>query len=180
MGVTVHVAIAIAGKPATLTTDAPSVATQSTTLGIGCSVPRNHCIAFSCMSASRYRPVPADCGYPAILGMVSPNRRENVGGAVNMAPTISQLSLNATATIHPTNASILVLTTVNEIPAGFMPTATSYGRGAWPMTVFFASSDDVDSVGFRGRNAVSLPVIPWYANFSVDNPWSPPLNGWIN
>ena len=168
--VTVHVVVTVDGKPSNLTTDAPAVAVQSTTLGVGCSVPRNRCIAFSCMNASRYKPVPSDCGYPAIIGTVP----RTVAGDRAAGLSVSVVSLNATATVHPTNRTLLVLTTATKPPAGFVPTATSYGRGSWPTTVFFGRSADAQA---RWGDAV-LPIIPWFANFSVSNPWSPPLEGW--
>ena len=164
--VTVHIAIAVDGKLATLTADAPEVAIVSTTLGVGCSVPRNQCIAFSCMNASRYKPVPSDCGYPMIVGTVPSD-------LLLQGPSI--VSLNATATVHATNRSVLVLTTAEPPPAGFVPKATSYGRGSWPRTIFFGNGARVDGKGL----APVLPVIPWFANFSVTNPWSPPPDGWV-
>ena len=46
---------------------------------------------------------------------------------------------------------------------GFTPHATSYGRASWPMTTVFSSVAEG-----------SLPVIPWYANLSATDPWTPP------
>ena len=175
--VVVHVAIAVGGRPAALTTDTPAAATQSTTLGVGCSVARNTCIAYSCMRTSRYTPVAADCGYPAILGAVTSghSRRDytrRLGFGLVAGPLVA---LNATATIHPANASLIVLATAEPLPSGFVPLATSYGRGAWPMTVFFGRSG---GGSWSGRKASLLPVIPWFANFTATNAWSPPVGGW--
>ena len=55
--VTVTVAITAGGKPTTLTTDAPTAATQSTTLGKGVDVPRNKCVTVGIKNT-----YPQDCG----------------------------------------------------------------------------------------------------------------------
>jgi hypothetical protein len=68
------------------------------------------------------------------------------------------IELNATATIG-TDGSSIVLTATS--PTGFTPFASSYGRASWARTVFFSKEG-------------GLPVIPWFANFSVTNPWTPP------
>ena len=72
------------------------------------------------------------------------------------ATTGAALSLNATATIGADGSSIVLSATA---PPDFTPTSSSYGRASWPRVVFFADE---------------LPVIPWYANFSTTNPWTPP------
>eukprot|EP00908_Phaeocystis_cordata_P008726 Transcript_19422.p1 GENE.Transcript_19422~~Transcript_19422.p1 ORF type:complete len:329 (-),score=91.77 Transcript_19422:118-1104(-) len=97
-----------------------------------------------CVTAGVAATFPQDCGYPAILGLLANG---------------SKASLNATATIGADGASLVLEAAVPS--GGFTATATSYGRASWPRTIFFSK------VG-------GLPVIPWYANFSVTNPWSPP------
>ena len=87
----------------------------------------------------------ADCGYPAIIGL-------NGTGA--------RVSLNATASVG-VDGSSLVLHATNA-PAGFKAYASSYGRGSWPMTLFFAKEGN------------RLPVIPFFANFTTVNYWTPP------
>tara|TARA_B110001452_G_scaffold17861_1_gene14527 strand:+ start:153 stop:617 length:465 start_codon:yes stop_codon:yes gene_type:complete len=74
----------------------------------------------------------------------------------------TKASLNASAAIGADGSSI-VLTAV-AAPAGFTPTASSYGRASWPRTIFFSTEG-------------GLPVIPWFANFSTTNPWTPPPPG---
>ena len=90
-----------------------------------------------CLTASA-----AAAGYPTIEGVLANG---------------TAASLNATATIGADGSS-LVLTA--GAPAGFKPTASSYGRASWPLTTFFSQS--------------GLPVIPWYANFTTVDPWTPP------
>ena len=99
-----------------------------------------------CVTAGIKGTYPQDCGYPAILGV----------GASGAAMT-----LNATAVIGPDGSSI-VLTAPVPASSGFKATASSYGRASWPMTLFFAKAGD------------SLPVIPWFSNFTTTDPWTPP------
>ena len=66
------------------------------------------------------------------------------------------VALNATATIGTSDPSTIVLKAV--APAGFEVGATSYGRGDWPMTIFFSK-------------AGGLPVIPWYSALNETAPF---------
>lgn len=136
--VTVSLKGSLSGRPITLTAVAPRAAVQSTTLGLPGSVPRN-----ACVTMLGYPRLPCDCGYPYIYGKFA-----------NGSATF----LNATVTIGTDGTSVELVATA---PNGFHPTASSYGRASWPMTVLFAE---------EGGN----PVIPWYANFSTTNPWEPP------
>lgn len=118
--VTVTVAITAGGKPTTLTTDAPTAATQSTTLGKGVDVPRNKCVTVGIKNT-----YPQDCGYPLILGT---------------AGNATVIELTAVATIGADASSIVL--TVSNTPANFKPIASSYGRASWPMTIFFSKEGD--------------------------------------
>jgi hypothetical protein len=139
-----HVAVAVqikgwlSGRPLPITASPPTAATQSSTLGQPGSVPRSECVTML-----GYPRLPCDCGYPYIYGVVN--------GTSHF--------LNASATIGTDGTSILLAA---PAPEGFEPTASSYGRASWPMTLFFAAD---------GGN----PVVPWYANFSTTNPWQPPV-----
>ena len=139
--VRVTVNISAGGKPVQLTDAAPVAATQSSTLGVPGSTPRNVCI-----DAKNNNTGPADCGYPMIVGLMN--------GAN------ARLSLNATVSIGPDGSS-LVLEAAGA-PADFAPFASSYGRGSWPLTTFFSADGD------------KLPVLPWFANFTSTNFWTPP------
>jgi hypothetical protein len=163
----VRVDVRAGGQRVKLTVRVPESATQSTTLGLSPSVPRNRCVtdAFA-YDGGRAGAFPQDCGYPAIGGL------DGAGGWV---------WLNATAAIG-TDASSIVLTA--ELPSAqptlssaaasvrpeapftpvFTPLATSYGRASWPMSLFFTEND-------------GLPVLPWYANLSTMTPWDPPAWG---
>ena len=173
----VTVKIEADGKPCKLSTVAPLAATQSTTLGKGVSVPRNQCI-----TAGFADTFPQDCGYPQIYG-------------ANASSV-----LNATATIG-SDGSSLVLTA--SAPAGFQAVATSYGRASWPRTVFYAGDLPVSlslslslsrsrsrsrSLSVARARAGSVAhdcasagcfrqVIPWYADMSASNTWTPPKSG---
>ena len=141
LNITVVVSIRAGGNVVALTGDAPTSATQSSALLSKTAwVPRNKCVTAAINGTS-----PQDCGYPAIMGVTSK-------GVV--------MSLNATAKIGKDRSSI-VLTATAPPGSGFQPQASSYGRGSWPMTLFFAKD-------------TKLPVIPWYANFTVNDPYSPP------
>lgn len=99
-----------------------------------------------CVTAGVKGTYPQDCGYPQILG--------NAGNG-------TAVSLNATATIGADGSSIVLTAAA---PAGFKAKASSYGRASWPMTIFFAKAGD------------NLPVIPWYANFTTTNAYTPPAD----
>jgi len=129
----------LSGLPIKLTATAPQAATQSSTLGKPGSVPRNECVTIL-----GYPRLPCDCGYPYIYGSF---------------PNGTSMHLNATASIGAHPGSVVLSAAA---PDGFQPTASSYGRASWPMTLFFAET---------GGN----PLIPWYSNFSTTNPWEPPL-----
>eukprot|EP00040_Diaphanoeca_grandis_P026797 m.150595 g.150595 ORF g.150595 m.150595 type:complete len:555 (-) comp30734_c0_seq1:240-1904(-) len=128
-GATVSVTVSFAaGSTGTgLTTTAPASATASSTLGQPDSVPRNQCVTM----IAAFGAVAADCGYPQIYGMVG----------------TTATVLNATAAISSDGHSLVLSAAA---PAGFKVSASSYGRGSWPMTVFF--------------NSFGQPVIPFYAN----------------
>ena len=137
--VSVQIKGSLSGRPIQLTATAPPAAVQSSTLGKPGSVPRNECVTML-----GYPRLPCDCGYPYIYGKLA-----------NGTTTF----LNATSSVGADGTSIELAAAA---PDGFQPTASSYGRASWPMTVFFAAA---------GGN----PVIPWYANFSTTNPWQPPV-----
>lgn len=103
-----------------------------------------------CVTAGIKSTFPQDCGYPAIYGTLS-------NGTVAI--------LNATATIGSDPGSILL--TATGVPEGFTPEASAYGRASWPRTVFFSADPG------------NLPVIPWFANFSTKNCWTPPVLGGV-
>jgi len=136
--VTIKIQGSLSGLPIQLTATVPPAAVQSSTLGLPGSVPRNECVTML-----GYPRLPCDCGYPYIYGKFA-----------NGSTTF----LNATASVGVDGTSIELAAAA---PDGFQPTASSYGRASWPMTVFFAAA---------GGN----PVIPWYANFSATKPWEPP------
>ncbi|CAK0792695.1 unnamed protein product [Prorocentrum cordatum] len=142
--ITVRVAIrgSLSGKPIKITSAAPLAATQSSTLGKPGSVPRNMCVTML-----GYPRLPCDCGYPYIYGKFA-------NGTTRF--------LNATAAIDADGTSVVL--TAATLGDPFEPTASSYGRASWPMTLFFAE---------EGGN----PVIPWYSNFSSADPWQPPEPG---
>lgn len=97
-----------------------------------------------CITAGIKTGYPEDCGYPAILGAFANG---------------TKAQLNATATIGADGSSLVLTATA---PAGFTATASAYGRASWPTTIFF------------GKEGDNLPVIPWLANFSTTDPWTPP------
>jgi hypothetical protein len=178
--VVVVVSIRAGGKAVQLTMDAPTSATQSSSLNVGQQIQRNECISklscckctdpnegkmapVCCACNSSSTPLPAAsplaCGWPAIIGYDSSSGQP--------------ISLNATATVESDDdndgtpgggGSSIVLRSIGAVPRGFVATATSYGRGAWPMTLVFASG------GQR------LPVIPWYGNLTETRPWVPPCH----
>ena len=175
--VTVRLQAGLSGKPIQITADAPLAATQSSTLGKPGSVPRNQCV-----TAGVAATFPQDCGYPAILGLLANG---------------SKASLNATATIGADGASLVLEAAVPS--GGFTATATSYGRASWPRSapqralellapdappqaprpppsrrLLTRVPDPRRGAAIFFSKVGGLPVIPWYANFSVTNPWSPP------
>ena len=99
---------------------------------------------------------PEDCAYPAILGAFSSG---------------SAHSLNATAAIGAGGSSI-ALTAQAPAGGGWKALASSYGRGSWVRTAFYSA---VPTAGERAPYGPDrLPLLPWFANFSVTNAWSPP------
>ena len=128
--------------PTSLTTDAPLAALQSTTLNETVSVARNTCVYPILPQAKK-----SDCGYPVIYGMLKDGSAGNVTASAEIG----------------TDGSSIVLTAVH-VPVGFVPTASSYGRAGWPMTLFFSNE------GGEER----LPVIPWYNTFNSTDPSVPP------
>jgi len=137
--VTVVVKGSLTGGAIKLTATPTAAASASSTLGAKNSVPRNKCVTIL-----GYPRLPCDCGYPYIYGAFDNG---------------TALFLNATATIGADGSSVVLTAAA---PEGFKPTASSYGRASWPMTIFFAED---------GGN----PLIPWYNNFSSTNPWEPPV-----
>jgi len=126
-GTTVSVEVSfVEGSTGTgLTAELPLAASQSSTLGKGPDITRAQCV--TALPAVKGKVVNASaCGYPMIIGA-------------------DGTSLNATATISKNGETIVLSATA---PAGFVAEASSYGRAAWPMTLFF--------------NSGGLPVIPWY------------------
>eukprot|EP00937_MAST-01D_sp_MAST-1D-sp2_P006352 g6352.t1 len=145
--VTVAVRGQLTGQAVRLSTAAPPAATQSSTLNASASVPRNRCITDNPAFGLTF---PEDCGYPTIYGM------NGTSGAVVL--------LNASAAVGADGSSI-VLTASVPPGANFTATASSYGRGSWPRTAFFAAA---------GQGRDRLPLLPWYANFSTTDPAAPP------
>ena len=131
------------GRPIALTTAPPPAATRSSTLGAGPELPRNKCVTSVAAFGLTF---PQDCGYPQIIGEVNFTN--------GSAPQL--VYLNATATIVGNDSSAIRMSA--QLPAElrggagggatFVPTATSYGRASWPMTVFWSRD---------GR----LPLLPW-------------------
>ena len=161
--VEVTVTVRAHGKPVALTTALPAWAAQSTTLGKGPDLPRNECVT---RVAAYGLTFPSDCGYPMIIG-------SNASGA--------RIALNATASIAGDDLSSIKLTAT--LPAamrgtgGFTPSATSYGRASWPMTLFFSLENGLpllpwlkDGLGIGGEEAdVELPHrLPAWAEAMVD------------
>jgi len=138
--VTVAIKGSLTRQPLKITDEAPESATQSSTLDKPGSVPRNKCVTML-----GYPRLPCDCGYPYIYGHFA-------NGTAKI--------LNATASIGTDGSSVVL--SADAPAATFTPTASSYGRASWPMTLFFAE---------EGGN----PVIPWYSNFSNTDPWQPPM-----
>eukprot|EP01052_Picozoa_sp_SAG31_P000329 SAG31_NODE_10_length_40133_cov_27.863041_15_plen_644_part_00 len=145
--VTVIVSIRAGGQPVSLTTDAPLAATQSTTRGASDSVPRNECVT-SVFGAIKSNLTYAKA-FPGDCGYPA---------IIGVDSTGANVSLNASAEIGQDGSSIVLIATA---PEGFRPQSSSYGRASWPMTVFFSKD-------------TQLPVIPWFANFSTTNPFTPP------
>jgi len=138
---TVSVDIRAGGNKVSLTTDPPPAATASSNPG-GFSIARNECVT-AYNWGGRNKTFPEYCGYPMIICMDSSQRI---------------LTLNATTTLGPDGSSILLTVTVPNNGSGVTVLGSSYGRAAWPMTVFFAHG---------------LLVIPWYSSITAKNPWTP-------
>ena len=170
-----------------LTRNAPIEATRGTGVGWGGRFPRNRCVATATAPFFEREGVakPVDCGYAAIIGRTA-------GGAA--------LELNATAEISSSDGSALILR-ASGAPSGFRVTATSYGRGVWPVTSFFArplhgnGGDGGDGGGKggdgggksgggeggegssedpTGERSALLPVIPWHSAIDATDPYAPP------
>jgi hypothetical protein len=110
--------------------------------------------AHRCVDRLRARPgfgqaSAVDCGWPEIIGRTQ-----------STYPGVSRwLTLRANASIGADGSSIVLR--VAHAPRGFVPEATAYGRASWPMARFYSI-------------AGALPVVPWYANLSTSNAYTPP------
>eukprot|EP01052_Picozoa_sp_SAG31_P044585 SAG31_NODE_7830_length_1588_cov_1.248489_3_plen_218_part_00 len=132
MGSTATVTISLTNTGSGITTSAPLAATQSSTLGKPNSVPRNLCVTSNSVYKATKGVDKSSCGHPTIYGA------DGTAVLATAAVSADKKGLTLTAT---------------NAPAGFKPTATSYGRGSWAVTTFF--------------NSAGLPVLPWYANVTA-------------